>query len=649
MLKLFYDYETRSRVDLVARGLPRYAASPTTQILCMAWAVWDTEVHSLLNMPVVHLWAKGEPDPVAFFADLERCEEVHAWNAPFEKTIATEIAVKRMGWPEIPEYKWRCSMAKSRYNNLPGGLDMAGQRLKIKGAAKDKEGKAIMMKLTKPNRKGDFIEDEQMFKRLHAYNRQDVRAEMAADANLIDLPPREQLIWELDRRINERGVPIDMQLCNAAYNMAEEIVEKCNLELERLTGGKVTTTTQVAKLLSWVQDQGVNIAGLTKQAVQEALDDPNVPPGAKRALQLRQIGAPASIKKFKAAVDFTSEDGRAREQFAYYQAGTGRWAGRSIQLQNLFRTTAPDSIVEAIRMGDLELLYAMTDNPMMALQSSVRAMVCAPDGYELAISDLSGIEARVLLWAARSRRGLQVFRDSDADPAKPDIYRVMAGKIFNVDPVLIPKKGEQRGVGKAAILGLGYGMGSTKFQSAAKTLGGVELDAAMCEKVVAIYRKSNPEVTMFWRNLQEAFTAAVGGARNVDIGAGIVFSNVRGRVAMRLPSGRSLFYHEPAAKRRGNIEFTDSRGVRIETWGGLLAENAVQAISRDLIAESIIECFRQQLDLVLHVHDELVIQTLISQAKLTADKLHAIMKSVPAWANGLPLAAETHISKRLTK
>lgn len=640
-MKLFLDFETRSRADLVGRGLPRYATHPSTEILCVAWAT-DEDPDN------IELWHRGQGPPEELFALVERADHICAHNAAFEMWVWREIAVKQLGWPLVPANKWECTAAKCAYNNLPRSLESSGERLKIKGAAKDKEGKKVMMLLTKPNKRGEFIEEPSLFAKLYDYCKQDVRAEMAVDRALVEMPAREERLWKVDRTINERGVPIDTELCEMAYNLSQDIVEQSNLELERLTAGEVTTTTQVAKLLNWVQKQGANIASLAKVNVDEALKSSEIPPLAKRALELRQIGAPASVKKFKAAMDYTSDDARARDQFLYYGAGTGRWSGRSIQLQNLFRK-ASEAIIEAIQLGDIELLGALAHDPMSGFQMGVRGMVCAPDGSKLVFSDLSAIEARVLLWAAGSRRGVQLFRDSDSDPSKPDPYRVMAGKIYSVDATQIPKKGERRQVGKVAILGLGYGMGASKFQLAAWTMGGVRLDMAMCEKVVSIYRRTHPEVVLFWRHLQEAFGAAAAGAKKVDLGRGIVFSNVRGAVAMMLPSGRQLFYHEPKALKRGNIEFTDSRGVRIHTWGGLLAENAVQAISRDVIADQLVECERRELNPVLHVHDEIALEQPEHRAQWAANQLTEIMQTPPSWAPGLPLAAETRVRQRLTK
>jgi len=636
--KLFIDYEVRSAVDLPKQGLPVYAADPSTEILCIAYGTTKKNVK---------LWdfRKLAP-PKDLFELIEEADTVHAHNMAFESWIWREVAVKRLGWPKLPLEKLRCTAAKAAYNNRPRSLENAALALKVVDEDKKSAiGKMLIQKLCKLQRNGKFNEDPELLQQLFDYCAQDVVAEIAVDERLVDMPDREQKLWELDRVINERGVPIDLKLCKNAYSMSERIAIDANAEIEVLTDGQVTSTSQVAKLLLWVQSRGANIGDLRADTVKSVIKSPNVTREVKRALELRQIGSPASVKKFKTAIEVTSKDGKAREQLLFYGAGTGRWAGRGIQLQNLFRSVAQQEVIDTVLSGDLELLNIL-GNPMNLLQTSSRAMIEAPEGYVLSISDLSAIEARVLLWASRSRRGVEMFRKFDLKEG-PEPYVVMAGKIYSEPPENIPK-GPKRQVGKVAILGLGYGMGAVKFQNAALTMGGVALEMPMCEKVVGIYRKSHPEVVQFWSDLGRGFAMATSGAKGFKVGP-VTFSNVNGSVGMMLPAGRQLFYHEPKMRRNGNIEFTDQRGARIQTWGGLLAENAVQAMSRDIVADALVRCEDAGLNPILHVHDEIVNLTRVEDAKRDAAKLHEILSMPPSWAPSCPIAAETHTSKRLTK
>lgn len=635
-MRLFIDFETRSKFNLRTGGLARYATHPSTELLCIAYGIDKNDVR---------IWRRGDPLPTQLFQWVLEAKEICAHNVAFEKWIWREVAHKRNRWPALPEEKLHCTAAKCAYNNRPRSLDKAGEVLKIKHA-KDKEGHKVMMKLTKPNNKGVFIEDPALFEKLYTYCIRDVVSEMEVDEKLLPIPGHEFKVWQLDRTVNERGCPIDRKLCEAAADLAVQINERGNADLATLTNDAVTSASQVATLLKWCQAHGCNIANMTKGSVAAALEDPSTTPEVREALLIRQTGAPAAIKKFSSAVDYMQEDDRAREQFFYYKAGTGRWAGKGIQLHNLFRESTVESVLQTISERDLDMLYAM-GNPMQLLQTAVRGMVCAPDGKTIIFSDFSAIEARVLPWLAMSKRGVEVFARYDrGEGLEP--YRIMGGKAYGKDPATIGKHDMERTLGKAAVLGLGFGMGSAKFQGSAKAIYGLNLSIKMTERTVNLYRKENPEVVKFWRDLQTAYGIAAAGGRALKVGRYIEFSNVNGAVAMRLPNGRQLFYHEPAVARGGNILFTDNTGKRIKTWGGLLAENAVQATARDFMAEAWQRQVDDGFDIIIHVHDELGAEVDEADAERLAPKFHANMLVIPEWGRGCPIQAETKVSRRKT-
>lgn len=648
-LNLGVDFETASECKLNERGAPIYARDPSTHLLCMAYGFTPQDVK---------IWVPGDPFP---YEEFNNAETISAWNAAFEIWIWEFVARRLHDWPALPFDKVRCTMAKARYNNRPGSLDKAGEILKLPAnMQKDKRGGQLIQLLSIPQKDGTFNKDPVLMQEMCDYCKQDVRAELTIDSMLLPMPQREVELWKLDRQLNMAGCPLDVPYCKSAYSLVQEIGRKANAEVEAITGGDISTTSQVAKLLKWVQARGVNIANLQADSVDWALAGKNaaladgkiqpatIDPQAARMLELRQVGAPAAVKKYKAAINQTWDDGLSRDQIIYYGASqTGRFAGSGIQLHNLFRETADDSIVEAIGTGDLEILQSMTRMPSKALQTGVRAMVSAPAAHSLLISDFSAIEARVVLWLARAKRGLGIFAKYDAGQG-PEPYRVVGGGIFSVKPETIGKNDKPRRVGKAACLGLGFGMGATKFQSTAKTMAGVDLDMPMCEKTVKFWRKSNPEVVKFWYDLQEGFAAATNGAKKFEVGL-LTFSNENGSVGMRLPSGRQLFYHEPKVLRGGNIRFTDPKRGRIETWGGLLAENATQATARDLMIEALFRLHEAGFRIALHIHDEiiaLILDTLVAARK---DEFHQLMTVLPSWAKGCPIVSETHVSKRLTK
>lgn len=649
---LWHDYEVKSRVDIRACGAPIYAADKSTEVMCMSYAVDNEEPR---------LWIAGQPVPDAYRQAVDEGWEFHAWNAAFERYITRLIMAVRHGWPLPRLEQYRCTMAKARYNNLPGKLDDCGERLKIPAEyRKDKEGHKIMMKLCKPNKKGQFIHDPLLLGKMFSYCKQDIVAERYIDSLLMEMPESELQVWFLDRVVNERGCPCDVPFCRSAYNMVETLAEDANVEIRRLTAtpehphGYVTSTGCVAKIKELVQARGVNIGSLSKDEIGATIIlDPNMDPVAKRLLELRQMGAPAAVKKYKAAIDKASSDGNIRESLLYYGASaTGRFSAGStdsgsVQLQNLFRKVADKATMEAIGMGDLDLLRMMHVNPMAALQTGVRGLICAPKDHELVISDSAAIEARIVLWVAGCRSGVKLFEKSDAGTG-PEPYCVMGAKVYSMPVEKVVKGTDARAVGKVAVLGLGFGMGATKFQLTAKTQAGMDLNMPLCEKTVKMWRALNPEVPKLWRDMEDAFKKAANGAKEVKVNRFVSFHNVgNGTVAMKLPSGRMLFYHEAKATKRG-IKFRTTKGYE-ETWGGHLVENLVQAIARDVIVYVMAQLEKLFGGVVLTIHDEIVQSIHKAKTKEVAAETHRLMMIAPPWAPGLPLNAETKIAKRLTK
>lgn len=630
------DFETRSRVKLSSRGTPVYSADASTEILCCSYAVNDESPR---------IWTRGK-DATDFVDTVLSADVVKGWNICFERYIWNNVG-KRLGWPELPLARLRCTMAASRYNNLPGKLEDCGERLKIpKQYRKDAEGHKIMLRLSQPSRNGSFCNDPELFERLYTYCCQDTVAERYIDSLLQPMPDTEQQLWVLDRIMNERGCPIDVGYCESAYKLVTEIGENANVEIRRLSEGKITSTGCVAKIKDHVQALGVNIGSLEKDVVSDALKVHSIDPVAKRLLELRQLGAPAAVKKYRSAIDRVSTDGWIRESLIYYGASaTGRAAGDGTQLHNLFRKTADAPTTEAIGLGDLELLEMLHKNPMAALQTGVRGMVCAPEGYTLVMSDLAAIEARVVLWLAGARRGVESFRLCDAGKG-PEPYAILGAKVFSIPVAQVTRGTIWRDTGKEGTLALGFGLGATTFQTRLEQKYGLSLPFATCEKTVKIWRGENPEVPLLWRTLEQQFKVAAGGAKTAPVNRYISFHNIGGGVvAMRLPTGRHLYYHEAKALRRG-ISFMTTKGLE-ETWGGHLCENAVQAIARDVNFGMMLALEAAFHYMVLTVHDSTVQCVPVARADEIAKATHAIMTTVPAWSPGLPLNAETVVGRRM--
>ena len=617
---LTIDFETRSCCDLKRHGSARYADDPTTQALCLAYGP--------------RLWKRDDPPPPI-------TGPVRAHNASFERNIWRTVR-----WPEIPVNQWQCTAAQAAHANAPRSLDKLSTFLNLGDAAKDKEGHRIMLKLCKPAKKGGFIEDAELFEKLFAYCKQDVVAEETAADKLPKMTDREQRVWQLDRTINERGVPVDVDFCKGAMSIVGQLQERCATELPQITNGEVQTPSQVGKLLDWAQRHGAKISDLRKETISTALEWQTLPPDTRRVLEIREIGAPAAVKKYQSAIDRVSDDGRIREQFLYYGAATGRWSGSGVQFHNLKRQLhdCPQFVIDAILNGDLDVMAAVCDKPMAELQNAVRQMVCAPEGYKLVISDFAAIEARVLHWVAKSP-GVQVFRDFDSGKGE-EPYKIEAAKIFGCSPASVDK--QQRQLGKVAVLGLGYGMGAAKYVATVLAWTGIKIELALAEKIVKRWRRSNPSVTLFWRQLETAFRDVVGGASRRYLPGGVSFGHCGEAITMKLPSGRELFYWGAKATKSG-ISYVDNRGVTVHIWGGHLAENAVQAIARDLLVDSMLRCEQAGLNTVMHVHDEIVLQVHDDAANDAREFLGRSMCETADWSKGCPVQAVAHISKRLTK
>lgn len=629
----WHDYETTSVIDIRKTGSPIYAADKSTDALCMAYAY---------NDEAPQLWLPGMPVPDMFVQAIHEGWEFHAWNAAFERYITRLVMARRYSWPLPPLDLYRCTMAKARYNNLPGKLEDCGERLKIpKEFRKDAEGHKIMLKVSKPNKRGVFNRDPELMQKTYDYCIQDIVAERYIDGRLFEPPDSEWEVWKLDRTINERGCPVDVPYCRSAFNLVETIGQEANVEIRELTktpehpNGEVLSTNCIKALKAVLVRKGVNVGSLSKEVVPILLATPGMDKTAKRLIELRQLGAPAAVKKYKAAIEKTSADGMVRESLMYYGASaTGRWSATAtdsstMQLQNMFRKVADEATMEVIAAGDRKLLETMYINPMEGLQMGVRGLICAPKGHSLVISDATAIEARIVLWLAGARTGLKLFEKSDAKTG-PEPYCVMGSKVYSV-PVESVKKGTQaRAVGKEAVLGLGFGMGATKFQGSAKTKAGVDLTMPMCEKVVKMWRAMHPEVCKLWRDCEMAFKKAVAGAKEVKVNARISFHNVgNGIVGMKLPSGRMLFYHEAKALKRG-VKFLTTKGWE-ETWGGHLVENAVQAIARDIIVYVMSQLEALHKGCVLTIHDEIVQCVLTTLAESVKESTHTLMRTNPPW------------------
>lgn len=644
-MNLVIDYETRSRVDIKTAGMYRYAEDPSTEVLCLAVKADEHEPVLWVPGDKLRLFACPTITSNALWCLVNMAETITAHNSGFEAAIWREIMVKRHGFHPIQASKWCCTAAKAASFALPRSLGMACEALGL-SQQKDNAGYRVMMKLCKPNRKGEWNEDPADFAALARYCVADVQAEHELDKALYDLPPTEQKVWQLDQEINDRGVLVDVAGCKNLIGKVAEKETELMLECQALTGG--IGPRQVAAMGSWLKGQGVELDTLDKAAVLKGLGYATGP--AKRVLEIRQLLGKSSVSKLEAMLAMACQDGRVRGTTLYHGASTGRWSGKGIQPQNLPRDSMLPPDVERVLELDTPCIELLYDHIHPTASRCVRGMIQAKPGHVLLVADFSAIEARVLAWLAGEEKTLKAFREG------LDLYKVTASFIYKTPYEKITKR--QRQVGKVAVLALGYQGWLGAFTVMAKGYD-VEVDEEQAKEIILAWRASNPNIVKFWAGVEKCALQAVKHGKPFAYGS--VKYGVRDRfLHCRLPSSRLLSYMDcvPATitTKFGvekevlsfmGMDAVRNKWMRMNTYGGSLVENVTQAVARDLLAEAMLRVSAKGYDIVLHCHDEIVAE--VPEAKANLKDFIDTMAEVPAWAVGCPIGAEGWVARRYHK
>lgn len=654
---LHLDLETFSRCDLKAEGLARYAEDPSTGVHCAAYAFDDEPVG---------IWTEGQPCPGQITAHVEAGGTVYAHNAAFEIALTNEVLAKKHGWPVLKPEQCRCTMAMAYAMALPGSLEQAAPALGL-SVRKDALGKRIMLQLCKTKPDGTMWrpqDDPAKFDKLYDYCKTDVEVERALHHWLMELSPSEQELWTLDYKINQRGILVDTGAIGKALLLVESEKKRLDRKMLLATGGVVRSCSSIADLTLWVGSQGVEIGGVAKAEVTDLLDG-ELPDNVRVALELRQEAAKSSTAKLKAMKDRVNSDGRIRGCHQYHGASTGRWAGRGVQVQNLPRTRPgikPQDVEQIIaNLGNRGYVDALYGPVLDALADSLRGMIIASPGKDLVAVDFSSIEARVLAWLAGEESVLEAFR------RKEDIYKVAASAIYHVPQDQVTQ--DQRQIGKVSILACGYGGGVGAFQSMAKVYG-VKVPDAEAEQIKKAWRAANPRIVSFWDGLEDAAIQALKSKGAVSysvlptVGRECAFKKAGSFLWCKLPSGRVLCYPYPEIRTVttpwgeekealtymtvvSNIKakiLPDENAAgswkRISTFGGSMCENITQAVARDLLAEAMKRLDKCGFDITMHVHDEAVIEIPDDAGPGMLKRIEDMFSVNPAWATGLPIAAE---------
>lgn len=631
-----WDLETYSSVDLTKCGVYRYCESEDFEILLAAYSIDGGAVQ------VTDL-ACGEKLPQEILDALED-ETVEKWsyNSQFERICLSRLLGYPAGDYLAPE-SWRCSMVWASTLGLPRSLESVGAVL---GLEKQKltEGKDLIRYFCVPCRptkanggrtRNRPEHDPEKWERFKAYNLRDVETEMQIQKRLSNFPVPDT-IWEeyhLDQEINDRGIGVDMELVRQAIAMDARSRERLTAAMRELT--ELENPNSVQQMKQWLADHGLETDTLGKKAVAELLK--TAPGPLREVLSLRQQLAKSSVKKYTAMENAVCADSRAHGMFQFYGANrTGRFSGRLIQLQNLYKNTMPD-LAQAralVRSGNYEALSLLYEDIPDTLSQLIRTAFVPQDGRKLIVADFSAIEARVLAWFAGEKWVLEVFEKGG------DIYCETAARMFHCRVEKHGENAELRQKGKQATLSCGYG-GSV---GALKAMGALE--AGMTEEelqpLVDSWREANPNIVRFWWDVDRAVKDCIRQRVPTET-HGLHFDYRSAMLFITLPSGRRLAYVKPRiGENQFGGESVTYMGVsgtkkweRLESYGPKFVENIVQGTARDIL------CYAMQTlkncSIVAHVHDEIIIE---ADRRMSVAAVCEQMGRTPPWAKGLKLRAD---------
>lgn len=629
------DIETYASTDLSKAGVYKYAESQDFEVLLFAYAVNQGSVS------VVDL-AQGEAIPheivTAIFDD-----HVQKWafNANFER-----ICLSRYFGQALAPESWYCTMVWSAYLGLPLSLEKSAQVLGT-DQQKGTEGKALIRyfsmpcKATKSNGQRTRnlpMHDLVKWQRFIDYNKEDVETELAIQKRLVHfpLPTFEWNHYHLDQSINDLGISVDSKFVQQAIALDDQLREQ-NMETAiQLTG--LDNPNSPLQLREWLNEQGLPMESLAKQEVEKALE--SATGEVKEVLELRQELSKSSVKKYYAMEHVMGKDQRARGLLQFYGANrTGRYAGRLIQVQNLRRNNLPNLELarSLIRNGDSDTLKLVYESPSDVLSQLIRTAFIPKVHHRFIVSDFSAIEAKVLAWLAGEHWRMDAFKQGQ------DIYCQSASQMFGVPVEKDGVNGHLRQKGKISELACGY-QGSV---GALKAMGALEmgLKEEELKGIVDSWRSANPQIVQFWWQM-DATVKQVIQSRSTHTLNNLVLSYEKGILFIQLPSGRRLAYPKPRlGENRFGGESVIYEGMvmgnkweTIESYGGKFVENVVQAIARDILAEAMQRLHQAGYQIVMHVHDEVVLEVPIGQSSV--EEVNDIMRQQPVWAEGLPLDAD---------
>lgn len=632
MKEIGIDVETYSSNDLVHGGVYKYVDADDFEILLFGYNIDGGPVRCIDL-------TSGEEIPADIIDALTDPSIIKtAFNAAFERTCLS----KYLG-THLDAAQWRCTMVRAARMGLPLSLAQCGEALGIE-RQKMKEGAALIRFFCLPGKKGrhmpaDYPEKWEVFK---AYNIRDVEAEQGilAKVRTLDTPAFDEKLYVADQEINDRGVMVDMTLVDNAERFDSEYKAKLLDEAKALTG--LENPNSPAQLKAYIKKAtGFTVESLNKKGIGDLAEQVKYFARPSKVLAIRKELGKTSNKKYSAIQGCVCKDGRVHGLLQFYGAArTGRWAGRLVQLQNLPQNhlTDLDYARYLVRQGDLAEFEMNYSNVTQVLSELIRTAFVAKPGRIFRVCDFSAIECRVIAWLAGEQWVLDVFRDGG------DIYCATASKMFGVPVVKHGVNGELRQKGKIATLALGYGGGVAALEA----MGGSHLGLTTEEEqgIVKLWRKSNKRIVKLWSIVEQAAFAAITTGRRVDINRGVIVRYKDGLLTVTLPSGRAMCYPnariEVEARWGGDREQITYDGLNqttkkwgaVTTYGGKLTENIVQAMARDILGVVLLRAKKQDLDVVFHIHDEIIVE---AKPEQTLEQIEKLFSDPIKWCADLPL------------
>jgi DNA polymerase len=642
---LWLDFETRSKCDLRAHGVYNYAQDPTTDVLCMSYAFGDGEVQT---------WLPTEPFPAAV---AQHKGHIYAHNATFERLIFWYVLQI-----EFKLEQFVCTAAQARANCAPGSLEDVGR---FSGASmkKDHRGSQLIRLLSVPQADGTFRQDAGLMQEMVDYCEQDVRAMRAISKAMRPLSEQELADYHVNERINDRGVLVDVPLCKAAIQYASDEVVEIQQIVTEVTEGAITSVRS-PKMKEWVLERVGEKAkelmvvykdGEKKYSIDKAvranlilMEDPDeIPPAVAEVIQCADDLWASSVAKFSRLADLADvEDSRVRGAFVFAGgSATGRASSYGAQVHNFTRKCAdePDAVRTAMVRGH-SIVPKYGKRVTDVLKGMLRPALVPSSGKSLVVADWAAIEARANPWLSGvGQDKLDLFRTG------ADVYKVNAAATFGVPVASVDK--EQRQIGKVQELACGFAGGVGAFAAMGRAYG-VLLPESDARRMVDGWRRANPWAPTYWQALESAYLRAMRN-KGHEFKAGRVTYYYDGvHLWYMLPSGRVLNYPFAKFDAEGNVTYAKAawkpaadakEWPRARLWKGLACENITQAAANDLLRHSL----RNLDDVVLHVHDEIVIET--SSPDEVVKEMERIMCTPPAWAEGLPLDVEVQVMTRYGK